>query len=143
MINETIKLAEKGDSYSNNVLAVARLVEEYKKYNSLIIAFDFDSTLFDLYETGLNTDKVRYLAEVCCKESSIKTILWTTVPDEWSLVYKKALCKEWGLSFDYYNESPTTNNSRKPHMSLLLDDRAGLGSAIEILDKTLTILNLK
>lgn len=120
---------------------INRLKEEYKKYGNLIISFDFDETLFDLYGNGIDPAPIIELVKRC-NRNKLTTCLWTTCTDEWSLTYKKAIISHMGIKFDYYNESPALNHSRKPHFSILLDDRAGLESAYFILLKTMDQLNL-
>lgn len=121
---------------------IDRLKAEYEKYGTLIVAIDFDGTLFDLYGDGIEVQPIVDLIRRCNRHG-FATCLWTAVTDEWSLIYKKAICGYMGLEFKYYNESPAINKSRKPHFSILLDDRAGLESAYNILIKTMDELNLK
>ena len=121
---------------------IDRLKEEYATYGKLIIGFDFDSTLFDLYDSGIDVTPIKDLVKRCTRHN-FHTCLWTAVMDEWAIVYKKRIIKDMGLEFTHYNESPALNDSRKPHFSILLDDRAGLESAYNILVKTMDELNLK
>ena len=46
---------------------------------------------------------------------------------------KNDLCKTWGISPDYLNWSPLSPGATKPHFNLLIDDRGGLESSINIL----------
>jgi len=143
MLNSKIRKLESNKAYhSSNKLAIKRLLSEYDEYGDLLIAFDFDSTLFDLYETGLNTRPIIDLVKKCQK-LKLTTILWTAIVDEWSLTYKKRIVKDMGLNFTFYNESPVLNNSRKPHFSILLDDRAGLKSAFEVLSAVVKAIEVR
>jgi len=122
--------------YMKKEYFVKRLLKEYEKYNDLIIGCDFDNTLFDLYEEGYDYEDVIALM-IRCQDMGLTTCLWTACTDTWSLTYKKALCIGMGLKFDRFNESIALNDSRKPHFSILLDDRAGLASSYEILCEVL------
>ena len=128
-------------NFTNKRASINRLKEEYAKYGDLIIGCDFDETLFDLHELGYdNTNTIALIKR--CQLAGLTTCLWTACTDEWSLVYKKELTKGMGLEFKFFNDSPVLNNSRKPHFSILLDDRAGLGEAFAILETTLNELKL-
>ena len=129
------------ESYLSDRRAIDRLISDYKKYGSLIIGCDFDDTLFDLHELGLDMSPVIELVKKC-QDLKFTTCLWTACTDDWSLTYKKQICSDLGLKFDMFNESPSMNDSRKPHFSILLDDRAGLSAAYNILLTTLKELNL-
>lgn len=129
------------NNYTNLRKCVDRLKSDYAKHGNLLIAFDFDSTLFDLEEDGLDMQPVIDLA-LRCQKAGMIMCLWTACTDDWSLAYKKRIVKDMGLNFQYINASPALNQSRKPHFSILLDDRAGLASAFEILTITLNELEL-
>ena len=136
MINDKISKLENGDSYLNDSLAISRLLEEYEKFGNLIVGVDFDSTIFDLYETNLDVTKVINLI-LKCQDAGFTLCMWSAIPDSHSLTYKKRISKDIGINFQYFNESPVMNDSRKPHFNILLDDRAGLRSAHNILSMTL------
>ena len=40
------------DPYLNDDMCIDRLVENWKLHNGIIIAFDFDNTIFDYYDKG-------------------------------------------------------------------------------------------
>lgn len=133
-------MLNKARSYRNEEFAYERLLKEKEKYKKLIIAFDFDDTIFDLYEQGLFVDDVIDLLKIAKSQGHI-LCMWTALPDQWSLAYKKRILENIGITPDYINESPVMNDSRKPHFSILLDDRAGLGSAYEILKRVINVEN--
>jgi hypothetical protein len=129
-------IQDKSKSYRNEEFAYQRLLKEKELYKKLIIAFDFDDTIFDLHEQNLFVDDVINLLKKA-KEQGHILCMWTALPDQWSLAYKKSILNTIGIIPDYINESPIMNDSRKPHFSILLDDRAGLGSAYEVLKRVL------
>jgi hypothetical protein len=114
-----------------------RLLQEYKTYGNLIIAFDFDNTIFDYHEQG---DDYSYLVNLLkeCSLLGMTLILFTVSTSELELKSKLIYLNSIGIYPDYVNESPLFKGSTKPYYNLLLDDRAGLESAIEQLNYVLT-----
>lgn len=114
-----------------------RLLQEYKTYGNLIIAFDFDNTIFDYHEQG---DDYSYLVNLLkeCSLLGMTLILFTVSTSELELKSKLIYLNSIGIYPDYVNESPLFKGSAKPYYNLLLDDRAGLESAIEQLNYVLT-----
>lgn len=124
------------DPYLDNQRCIDRLVENWKLHNGIIIAFDFDNTVFDYYNMGYQYDKVIELLKEC--KSMGCTLILSTCCDESKFVFMRNKCEEKGIVIDYINESPPcipfTGN--KVYYNILLDDRAGLSAAYEILYKT-------
>ena len=133
----------KGKNYQEDDLAVNRLLIEYLKHNTLIIAFDFDDTIFDLHELNLDHTEVIELLQKAFNQGHV-LCMWSTLVDKWSLAYKKEIAKNvLGFIPHYYNESPIANESRKPHFNILLDDRAGLGQAYDVLKEVIDRIESK
>ena len=107
-----------------------RLLREYKTHGNLIIAFDFDNTVFDYHEQG---DDYSYLINLLkeCSSLGMTLILFTVCTSELELESKLTYLNSVGIYPDYINESPLFKGSQKPYYNLLLDDRAGLESAVE------------
>lgn len=124
------------DPYLDNQRCIDRLVENWKLHDGIIIAFDFDNTVFDYYGMGYQYDKVIELLKEC--KSMGCTLILSTCCDETKFAFMKSKCEEKGIEIDYINESPPyipfTGN--KLYYNILLDDRAGLSAAYEILYKT-------
>lgn len=112
------------DEYLKMFANQERLEQEYKKYGSLVIGVDFDSTLHDYHNTGASYEMVRQLVRDL-KEIGCKIIIWTAYKD---LDYVKDFCKTHNIPQDGINEGgiPLPWESKKPFFSALLDDRAGL-----------------
>lgn len=55
------------DPYLNNDLVFYRLKDTLLKYGKLIVAFDFDDTLFDYYNMGSEYPKLIELLKRCKK----------------------------------------------------------------------------
>lgn len=138
-------------SYLNNQMVVDRLKKEYQQHGSLIIGFDFDCTIFDYHNEGLELEPVKELLRKCSKLGFTMCLYSLSLSETaMNLEAKAAWCKEnLGFSPDYINSSPAlpphlqnTSHTPKPFFSILLDDRAGLVSAYEALIQVLIDLRL-
>ena len=118
---------------------VKKLISIFKQHGAIIIGVDFDDTIFPLNDKYINRCKaIRATleeAKVCSK------ICLYTVADEQSLKYKIELMKLWGIPPDYVNESPIKlGDGSKPFFNILLDDKAGLNEAHNILKQFINAL---
>lgn len=125
----------------NNEGATKRLLEEYIRYKTLIIGFDFDSTIFDYHENGGDYSEIIELLKEC-KRLNFNLCLFT-IPDR--LDWKFKVCANLGITPDYVNESPIVfeDGDNKPYFNILLDDRAGLESAYYTLKNVVDYANFK
>ncbi len=113
------------DEYLEPNKSFLRLLEEYKKYNSLVIGCDFDGTLYDYHKKGTTYNMVIELLRELQQLGGIKIIIWTAAEDL-NKVEKYLL--ENNIPFNGINSGgiPLPWESKKPFYSALLDDRAGL-----------------
>lgn len=126
-------------NYEENGVCFERLLREYKEHGKLIIAFDFDNTVFDYHGSGLELSRAiraikmanRLGHEVFCFTANNDHDFVTQFCDA-NMGFVPAINKS---SLDCLFES------RKPFYSLLLDDRAGLGSAVNLLEQLNDTLN--
>ena len=111
----------------------ARLLSEYSKYNSIVVAFDFDNTVYDYHKQGLNCSEIVDLLQKL-KEVNCFLIVWTANED---VDFVRNYCLENQIPFDAINENPPffKSKSRKIYYNELLDDRAGLRESFERLLK--------
>jgi hypothetical protein len=109
-----------------------RLLEEYKTYGNLIIAFDFDNTVFDYKGLGDDYSDIIQLLKTC-KDKNMTLVLFTVCTNPNELQKKIDYLYECGIKPDYINTSPIFEGSTKPYYNLLLDDRAGLEEAVQLL----------
>lgn len=115
---------EDTDEYLNYNKSYNRLEEEYRKYGSLYVGFDFDNTVYDFHNKGYTYDNtidlLRDLKKIDCT-----LICWTACKDP---EFPKNYMIENDIPFDTINEGgiPLESNSPKLMFSALLDDRAGL-----------------
>lgn len=122
--------------YLNKNNNFTRLVNEYEKYGKLVIGFDFDNTIFDVHNTGANYSELINILQDC-KRLGFILCLFTAEDSVKKLQWKIQYCEHFGIKPDYVNESPLLGGiTTKPFFNLLLDDRAGLESAYDLL-KTL------
>lgn len=124
------------DPYMNTELCIERLVENWKSHNGIIIAVDFDNTIFDFYKKGYTYSKVIQLLKDC-KEMGC-TLILSTCCDESKFDFIRQICEKEGVQIDYINQSPPyiPYSGNKVYYNILLDDRAGLSAAYEILYET-------
>lgn len=101
-----------------------RLSEEYKKYGSLVIAYDFDGTVHDFHKKGHTYPKVIELLHLL-KEFNCYLICFTANTDK---KYLTEYLTENNIPFDAINENPPffKCDARKIYYNAYLDDRAGL-----------------
>lgn len=123
------------DFYLNEENAYNRLKEEYEKYHTLIVAFDFDNTVYDYNNKGIKFQNVIDLLKVC-KEIGCYLSVFTSDGDDRIPEIKEFLDKN-DIPYDAINENhhSITFIGRKIYYNILLDDRAGLASAYRILSR--------
>ena len=119
--------------------AFARLVSEYEEHKSLVVAYDFDNTVFDYHSKGHDYSMVikllRDLKEVGCY-----LIVFTANKD---VEFVEEYCLKQKIPFDAINDNPPffKSNSRKIYYNILLDDRAGLLQSYNMLNRLLDHLS--
>lgn len=118
---------------------INRLLEEWKSHGKIIIAADWDDTLFPwrLHDK----EQMRHIWELLskCKDTGAYIVIFTAC-DETRYDEIKNTCKANRLDIDSINENPISlpyGNHKKVYANIFLDDRAGLDEAAEILEKTL------
>lgn len=101
-----------------------RLYKEYKQYGSLVIAYDFDNTVYDFHQKGNTYWNVIVLLRQL-KELGCICICFTANQDE---EFVRKYCLEKRIPLDKLNENPDffKSTSKKIYYNVLLDDRAGL-----------------
>ena len=128
----------KFNDYYNSTKCLIRLLNDYHKHRNLIVAFDFDNTIYDYHQKGGSFDDVVGLLREC-SEVGFTMVLFTANESVDKLSFCKQYCTQKGIRIDYINESPVMN-TKKPYYNILLDDRAGLQEAYETLKCAITII---
>lgn len=121
----------KNDRYFEESEVVLRLQRELQQHGKLLIAFDFDNTVFDFHNSGDKYPKVIELLRRA-RDKGHTLILFTANPNTTFCV---RFCEDAGIKPDYVNCSPLNMGERKPYYNILLDDRAGLGECYRVLNK--------
>lgn len=118
------------DAYFDTIKAINRLYDEWKKHPRLIIACDFDDTVYDTHEKGHTFNEVINLLQEC-KKLNFYVVMFTA-----SKVERYPMIREHmtslGIEIDGINQNvielPFGNNG-KIYANIFLDDRAGLFQA--------------
>lgn len=128
------------DPYFSNFLGVCRLVDQYKKHKNLIVAFDFDDTIYDFHKKGYEYPKVVNLLKKC-SDLGFSMILFTASED---LHECKHYCQDLEIRVDAVNENVSQINTKsvKPYYNILLDDKAGLEQAYKILEEAVKVIEV-
>jgi len=127
----------KTDPYTNQLAATSRLYTEWKKYNGIIIGVDFDDTINDFHEKGFTYPKAIHAIQKA-QAMGCTICSWTANADETAVRTK---FESLGIAIDYYNTSPVMfEGTPKPYFNLLLDDRAGLGQALDSLEACMSLI---
>lgn len=127
------------DEYLVENASLQRLLREYKEHKSLVIAYDFDNTVYDFHKKG-NTynDVIVLLREL--RDLGCFLICFTANTDE--LFITKYLIEN-NIPFDSINANPPffQCNARKIYFNALLDDRAGLIQVYNDLRLLISLIN--
>ncbi len=127
------------DEYLRPNASFLRLLAEYRKYKSLVIAYDFDNTLYDFHKKGTETyfEVMALLREL--KEIGCYMICFTANTNKEFI--SEYLIKK-GVPFDSINENPPffKCEAGKIYFNALLDDRAGLVQVYNELNLLVTII---
>ena len=112
------------DHYLNTENTYQRLLKEYKEHDFLVVAYDFDNTVYDYHKNGWQFNNVIQLLQNL-KKINCYLIIFTANED---IEFVKKYCKDNEIPFDAINEQPPfyKSKSRKIYYNILLDDRAGL-----------------
>lgn len=126
------------DPYFCTEFCVERLYKEYLTHKKLIVALDFDDTIFDFHNRGHSYAQVIDLILECQKLDFYIVIFTGTEPEKWPNIYN--YCEKIGIKIASINKNPIPlpfGNDGKIYYNILLDDRAGIAQAYDILRKTI------
>ncbi|HDR7922283.1 hypothetical protein [Bacillus paranthracis] len=126
--------------YEENV--TERLIREWKKYGSLVVAYDFDNTVYDYHKEGHSYECVIQLLREA-KKLNAYLMVYTARRDS-ELFFVKEYLEENNIPFDSINETPDFipfSDEKKLYYNILLDDRAGLPSAYRCLLNAVTYMD--
>ena len=112
------------DEYLEPNASFIRLLNEYNQYGSLVIAYDFDNTVYDFHRKGkYYTEVISLLQDL--EKMGCTLICFTANEDE---TFIRSYCKENNIPLHGLNENPAffKSDAKKIYYNALLDDRAGL-----------------
>lgn len=113
------------DEYLDREKSYERLKREFAEHGKLIIAYDFDNTVFDYHNENNSYEMVKKLIRKY-KKYAYFIVFTSSNPDRYDEI-RKILDQE-NLPYDSINEDAPfiPFKGRKVYYNILLDDRAGL-----------------
>lgn len=126
----------KNDFYLNKRNFYNRLKEEYYKYGKLIIAFDFDDTVYDFHKKGRSYQKIIKLLQ---DWNNYACFILYTASNENRFNDMIQYLKNNGIKIDAINTniSDKVPQGGKIYYNVFIDDRAGMNTAYWSLKKLL------
>lgn len=132
------------DPFLDKTNSIRRLLEEYEKHGSLVVAVDFDQTLFDYHQLGYQFPRLIQLI----KESHIigfKVVVFSGSAKERHPFIESFFIENLGFKpdgincdvVDWHKDKSLDWSRSKIFYNILLDDRAGLGESFDILNKVI------
>ncbi len=128
------------DPFLDNNNAFERLLTEYRLHKRLIVAFDFDDTVYDFHKKGREYSQVIDLLKRCQEVGFHLTLLTDLYEGKKEAIHD--FYTKTGITPDLVNDTPAFlpfGHCGKPYYNILLDDRAGLSGAYNLL---LTIVEI-
>lgn len=113
-------------------------METYRRHGALLIFVDYDDTVFDYRDSGDSHPRVLGLLRRAAAQGHLVSLFTAAVPARYPEMVD--YMRIHGIPIASVNANPVAlpfGNHGKPLYNLLLDDRAGLGQACEILERTL------
>ncbi len=112
---------------------INKLINIYDTHGNIVVGVDFDDTIFPAVEA---TESIcERTIEVLLRAKPHIVICLYSVADKQSLRYKEEIMKCMGIEPAYINKSPLdVEGISKPFFNLLLDDKAGLSEATDVLE---------
>ena len=122
------------DEYLDKEKSYQRLKKEFLEHGKLIIAYDFDSTVFDYHNTGYSYEMVRDLIRKW-KDHAYFIVFTSSEEDRFEEIAQKL--NALNIPYDSINDDAPfiPFKGRKVYYNILLDDRAGLSQTYEELTR--------
>ncbi len=122
------------DAYFDFNNCVNRLYDEWLKHPKLIVACDFDDTVFDFHQKNQSHEMVLDLLRKCKELGFYVVIFSASKPERHGEMCR--FLRDRRIIVDEVNKNPIElpyGNHGKIFYNILLDDRAGLWEAVRIL----------
>jgi hypothetical protein len=116
-----------------------RLIREWKEYGKIIIAYDFDDTVYDYHGRGDTFNRVIQLLQDC-RDYAHFVVFTACDESQYDKIRNHLILND--IPFDKINENVDTVNfkGRKVYYNIFLDDRAGLDSTMTTLQIALNVI---
>jgi hypothetical protein len=120
------------DEYLIPNASYLRLLKEYTSYGTLVVAFDFDNTVYDFHKKGGTYNQVIELLREM--DSLGFHLICFTANEDTEFIEGYLACNN--IPYHGLNENPPffKGKSGKIYFNALLDDRAGLVQVYQELD---------
>lgn len=124
---------------------ITRLVTEWNKYGKIVVAIDFDDTLFPWgFKSKEDLEEMDKLISIVrkVKETGAYITIWSAC-DKDRFPEIQEYCKSKGLEIDSINTNPIElpyGKDRKIYANIYLDDRGGLNEALNILENAMYLV---
>lgn len=126
------------DPFLNFENCVDRLIAEWRKHPRLVVAVDFDDTVYDWHSTGSDHKIVLDLLRES-QTLNFYIVIWTA-SDPVRFPFMQEFMRNAGIDIASINVNPIElpfGNHKKIYYNILLDDRAGLSASVAILEETI------
>ena len=115
-----------------------RLEEYYEKFGQIIVAYDFDDTVYDCRNYGRDYSEI---IELIRKMQPYAYLIVFTSRPKSEYEFVKKFLEDNNIPFDTINkdapQTPKERRCRKVYYHILLDDKAGLYTAYNVLKRFL------
>lgn len=126
------------NNFTNQDKVLERLKREYLKHGSIIVAYDFDNTIYDFHDQGLN---MQGTIDTLRKAYALGMDMFCFTANSDHKLISLNISKLLKIPVDNQKINCSTLDymflGRKPYYSILLDDRAGLDSSLRTLNQFL------
>lgn len=130
--------------YLTTEACVERLYREWQKHPRLIVATDHDGTCWDFKNEGHEFSDTLDTLRRCQEHEFLIVVFTASEPERWPAIRK--FYDDLGIKVTGINENPTVlpyGKWGKIYYNILLDDRAHLAGALEILNKVIDKIEKK
>ena len=132
----------KEDRYFETEQIAYQLVRNYWKHGNVIVAFDFDDTIYDWHDKGDIFPLMERLLQDISKDPDKFKLMLFTAREGKALEEAYEYCRKKQVFPMWINDNPMMH-TRKPFYNILFDDKAGLGQAYEAFMLFLKIIRYK
>jgi len=122
------------DPFTHRGNCIDRLHAEYVKHKRLIVAVDFDDTVYPFNNSEDEHPALIDLLKQCNKHNFYVVVFTASSPERYPVIEKFMV--EKGITIASINKNPIPlpyGNNGKIYYNILLDDRAGLWEAVSTL----------